>query len=690
MENNKETKEQLISELEKLRQRVVELENSETKRKQAEKALSGHLQFLQTLIDSIPTPIFYKDAQGIYTGCNKAFEGFLGKRKNEIIGKTVYDVSPSDLAKIYHEKDLDLMHQRGTQIYESSVKYADGNRRDVIFHKAAFMNTDGSLGGLIGLTLDITERKKAEERLQKSEERFQQVAENIKEWVWEVDSNGLYTYGSPTVEKLLGYKLEEVVGKKHFYDFFCLDEQEELKEAAFSVFAEKQFFKEFINRNINKDGIEVWLSTSGVPIIDDNGNLLGYRGSDIDITERKQAEERRHELEKQLRQSQKMEAIGILTGGIAHEFNNLLAPILGYTEILKSDKAENDSDRECLDQIHIAGNRAKILVSQMLAYGRQSLSQREPVKLETLVESTIKLIENTIPVNISIRKEIEVDLPPILGVPNEIHQILLNLCINASHAMQEGGDLSIRLKSKDFYKFINSEGQKREGEFIVLSVQDTGTGIEQAALDRIFDPFFTTKEVGQGSGLGLSVVQGIVVQHQGHIEVESTVGTEGDSSRRPNGTTFHVYFPVTTEEVKLHVEKTGPLSKGSERILLIDDEPTITILTKNMLEKLGYKVTDFLDSDGALKRFTEQPQDFDLVITDYEMSKMNGKQLAEKMKKICPDIPIIMFTGYAGLVAKEEIHTWGMDDLLMKPIELLELSEVVRGVLVKNQKRPRI
>ncbi len=384
-----------------------------------------------------------------------------------------------------------------------------------------------------------------------------------------------------------------------------------------------------------------------------------------DITKKKQ-------LEAQLRQSQKMEAIGALAGGIAHEFNNLLVPILGFTEMLMVDKSQGDPDRDSLEQILLAGKRAKSLVRQMLAYGQQSMSQKKLVHLDTVVEDTIKLLKNIIFPNISIKKEMDVDVQPVLGMPNELHQVLLNLCINANHAMIEGGELTIRLKNEGFRKFTTSEGLQREGKFVSLSVQDTGTGMDQTTLTRIFDPFFTTKEVGQGSGLGLSVVQGIVEQHGGLIEVESKIG---------EGTSVHVYLPPTREEATLSEPTTELRSTRKERVLLVDDEPMVIHFTQRMLENFGYKVTKFLDCVEALKAFTDHPQDFDLVLTDYGMPNMNGKQLGEKIKEIRPEIPIILFTGYSDLVAKDNIQMWGIDDLIMKPFASEELGEVVKNVL---------
>ena len=300
----------------------------------------------------------------------------------------------------------------------------------------------------------------------------------------------------------------------------------------------------------------------------------------------------------------------------------------------------------------------------MLAYGRQSISQKESIQLDVLVDEVLKLIQNTIPSNISVKKEVELDLPQIWGMPNEIHQVLLNLCINASGAMKDGGTLTISLKKN------NDSSQK--GDLIVLSVCDTGKGIESDILERIFDPFFTTKEIGEGSGLGLSVVQGIVQQHGGNIEVDSQVG---------KGSAFHIYLPVSQKETKLLTKKTKSLSKGNGRVLLVDDSDVVLLVTKRMLENLGYKVTAFLDCIEALEEFSKYPKKFDLVITDYGMPQMNGKQMTEKLKEISIDIPVILYTGYGNLVAKADVSLWKINDLLIKPCNLQTLSDTLAGVL---------
>lgn len=670
MKDEEKTKEELICELEEIRQQFAEY-------KQTEMTQQKQLQIAHKVLDNLPIGVFILDGEGRPYLANKVSQEIVGKgiipdTNTNQLGE-VYQAFFSGTNELYPTSQMPIVRALAGESCSVDNMEIHQNENVILLKVVAtpVFNDIGHVEYAVAVFHDITESKRIEDELQESERKYRSVVDALDEGVVFQLADGSIRACNKSAERILGLTADQMMGRT------SLDPRwRSIHEDGSPFPGETHPMVHTLNTGERTSNVIMgihhptgelkWISITCNPLFHKGENLpYGAVSSFTDITERKQ-------LETQLRQSHKMEAIGILTGGIAHEFNNLLSPILGYTEMLMSDKSEDDSDLNELEQIQIAGNRAKRLVQQMLAYGRQSLSQLESVDLETLLEDTLKLIKNTIPPNISIKKEIEVDLPPILGMPSEVHQVLLNLCINASQAMPDGGELMIRLKKDSSHQFINAEGQKREGAFIALSVQDRGTGMDQATLDRIFDPFFTTKEVGQGTGLGLSVVQGIVEQHRGHIQVDSKVG---------EGSTFHIYLPVAQKKVTPSVVKTEALSKGNERILLIDDEPMIINLTKKMLEKLGYKVIEFLDCVEAMKWFTDYPQDFDLVIADYGMQMMNGKQVAEKIKKVRPDIPIILFTGYGDLVPREDIGTWGMDDLLMKPFDLKQLSESVRGVL---------
>lgn len=414
------------------------------------------------------------------------------------------------------------------------------------------------------------------------------------------------------------------------------------------------------------DGAPTYLSTQYVPY-GKGGFVDGFFMMISDVTENRK-------MEALLEESQKMEAIGVLARGISHEFNNLLTPIIGFSELILMGKTDNDPDFERLQMINKAGNRAVGLIKQLLAYGRRSLPAREPLALQGILDETVKLIMSTINSNISVRQEIEEELPLVLGVSDELNQLMLNLCVNACHAMPDGGVLLLGIKKAGFCTFMTDDGNVREGNYLDLSIQDAGLGMDKNTVDRIFDPFYTTKKVGEGSGLGLSMVQNIVERHSGHIDVVSRKGI---------GTTFHIYLPIAMDELKPIKYKAEMTELNVEaKILLVDDEQMIVDYAKSMLESLGYEVVDFVDCEEALRYFKNFPDEFDLVITDYGMPVMNGKQLVSSLKEIRPDIASILTTGYGDLVDKEGISSWGINQLLIKPFERSELHDAVKDILV--------
>ncbi|MDX2499180.1 MAG: response regulator, partial [Deltaproteobacteria bacterium] len=390
-----------------------------------------------------------------------------------------------------------------------------------------------------------------------------------------------------------------------------------------------------------------------------------------DVTERSR-------LEQQLQQAQKFEAIGTLAGGIAHDFNNILFPIVGYTELTMDDTPEDSQARQNLQEVLKATNRAKELVQQILAFSRQSSQERKPLKIQYLIKEAFKLLRATIPSSIEIDCDIDEFCGPINGDPTQIHQIIMNLCTNAYHAMQEsGGKLEVKLKEINInYEQSQERVGMKIGKHIELTVKDSGHGMDQQVMDRIFEPYYTTKEQGKGTGLGLSVIHGIVKNYGGDIVVSSQSG---------KGSTFKVYLPVI-DEFEEEIETTAPSTEinGTERILLVDDEKQIIDIEQQILERLGYKVTPKTDSEEALEEFAAQPDRFDLVITDMTMPKMTGDQLAKRMMDIKPQIPVILCTGFNEAITEEKALAMGIDKFIMKPIIKDDLANTIRTVLDNN------
>ena len=406
---------------------------------------------------------------------------------------------------------------------------------------------------------------------------------------------------------------------------------------------------------------------------DEKGNTVHLQGTIKDLTEQRK-------LEARLQHTHKMEAIGTLAGGIAHDFNNMLGMILGFTEIALLDLPQGSRSYTSLHKALGATHRAKDLVRQIVAFSRPVDQERKLIDITPVIHESLKLIRASLPTTIEIREDITCR-GAILGDPSEIEQLIMNLCTNAYHAMRgQVGLLDISLRDIDL-KTIQTFDYKdlSPGKYVRLTVSDTGCGIDPAIRDRIFDPYFTTKPTGEGSGLGLSIVHGIVTNYGGSIKVDSTPG---------QGATFDIYLPaVARESSESGPEANQAAPTGTGTVLYVDDEAALVEVGKLMLELLGYRVVAATNSMEALKMFMDQPDEFDAVVTDMTMPNMTGVELARKVMEIRPEIPIILCTGYSDLINKEKAKELGIRGFLMKPFNLLGLSTMMKNVLGTNVQR---
>jgi signal transduction histidine kinase/CheY-like chemotaxis protein len=411
-------------------------------------------------------------------------------------------------------------------------------------------------------------------------------------------------------------------------------------------------------------------------------NIMNFDGKDHyfaygrDISARARAEEKRRELEIQLLQAQKMEAIGTLAGGIAHDFNNILSSVLGFAELVKLDIQENDLElRSNIEEVITAGIRAKDLVRHILTFSRHTEVDKGPLRIWPLIEEVLKFLKASLPRSIEIKTKIDDYKVTVFGDSTQFHQIMMNLCTNAAHAMQtDGGVLEICLE-----KAIFSENEAhiydnlKPGDYLMLSVSDTGHGISEEKLDRIFDPFFTTKERGEGTGLGLSVVHGIIKDMQGAISVASEPG---------KGTTFQILLPIYKGAAKLDtLTPEKELQKGRGRILFVDDEESICESTRMILTKIGYHVTTLTDSVKALELFASDPEAFDLIITDLGMPKMNGLELSKQILGKKANVPILLCTGFSEGITQDVLQNIGIKEMVMKPLIATELADIVKDAM---------
>ena len=526
------------------------------------------------------------------------------------------------------------------------------------------------------------ELKESRRVLAKSEEKFRTVADYIYDWEYWRATDGSFVYISPSCERITGYKPEEFCQDPGLLGIIIHPDDRENFARHIDDIAKGVANKDFQTltfRITTRSGKECYIEHICREVFNQAGNSLGRRVTNRDITEGKRAEVEKAKMQTQLQQAQKMEAIGTLAGGIAHDFNNILSAILGYAEMAQEDSPAGSILKRDIDQVVKASHRAKDLVKQILAFSRQTETELIPIQPAMIVREAAKMLRSSLPSTIDIQQNIDVNSGPILADPTQIHQIVMNLCTNAFHAMEEtGGTLSISLEKKTLTEkdIVNQPGM-HSGDFVQLSVGDTGPGIAPELWDKIFDPYFTTKEIGKGTGMGLSILHGIVKNYGGSVSFNSHPG---------EGTVFQVLLPVMAAEAVVEDKPEEIVRLGNERILFIDDEEILADMGKSMLERLGYQVTVRSSSLEALTTFQNQPDMFDLIIADQTMPGMTGSDLARRILQIRPFMPIILCTGYSSLITEEKAKSLGIKGFAMKPLARKSIAVLIREVLDRGVK----
>ena len=649
---------------------VIGISRDITKRRKAMESLQESEERFRETVELLPSIVCEYDTKGRFTYVNnyglKTFGYTLSDLEQGLHASQM--LLPDEMESFKDRFSLILKGEK-PESYEYRLQHKDGSIIYVLANSAPIYK-DGKIAGVRSSITPITERKQAEEALKKSESMRHGIFMTAPIGITVVKDRTFIDANSEFCN-IVGYNEKELIGTTTRILYESDEEWIRVGSKLYTPLWE-QGFASAETHHIRKDGEIRDIVLRAAPVLTDDVSA-GVVFTIEDVTNRKLAEEEKKKLEAQLQQAQKMEAIGTLAGGIAHDFNNILSAVIGYTEISLDDVAKGTLLYSNLQEVLIAGHRAKDLVNQILTFARRSDAEVKPTKVSTIAKETLKLIRSTIPASIEIKQNIHSD-SLIMANPALVHQIFMNLYTNANHAMEdEGGVLEVNLKDvKLDSTFTGLHKEMKPGDYLKISVSDTGTGISPDIIESIFEPYLTTKEPGEGTGMGLAVVHGIVKGYGGEITVQSKMG---------KGTVFTVYLPVTKKHIHIKPYPVEEVPLGTERILFVDDELPIVKMNKQALESLGYKVTIRTSSIEALEVFRSMPNDFDLVITDMTMPNMNGDKLAGELMKIRPDIPVIISTGYSKKISDERAAEIGIKAFAMKPISKAELAKTVRKVL---------
>ena len=660
---------------EELKQKVVELEKQLSDVIHAEAALKNERKFLFEVLYWIDSLVIVIDLNGRIVSFNRSSERLSGYCFEDVKNKPFWDfLLTNDEMEGVKSAIQDVVDKGMPNTFQNYWVSKDGRRYLISWVNSPLGNTDGTIEYILCTGHDITKRKRAEEALSNSEMRFRELADSLPQVIFETDRQGNLTYVNDKAYSVFGYHKKDFDKGMSALETL-IPEDRELAATNISRVMEGENTSRAEYTALKKDGTTFPISIHSNRIVAGE-EVCGIRGVLIDLTEFKNSAAEKRELEIKLQQAQKMEAIGTLAGGIAHDFNNILGALIGYIELTKLDVTEQNTQNN-LNQALVAADRAKDLVKQILAFSRQTDKERVPVQLDKIAEEVIKFIRATTPTTIDVRQETDENIGAVFANPTEIHQIIMNFCTNAIHAIgQQNGVLKIKIQNVDVDKNMTTLLPELDpGPYVNFTFADTGHGMTTETRSRIFDPYFTTKEKGVGTGLGLAVVHGIVKGYDGAISVDSKPG---------KGTTFNVYLP-RIELGDPYSEEIAELPKGgNERILFVDDEKMLVDIGKKMLERLGYKVATRTSPLEALELFKAKPHVFDLVITDQTMPGITGDKFAQKLMQVRSDIPVILCTGYSQIIDENRAQNNGIKAFISKPILLNDMGSTVRKVLDQN------
>jgi PAS domain S-box-containing protein len=658
--------EALIHEL-RVHQIELEMQNDELRSAQLE--LSESRDRYIELYDYAPVGYVSLTPKNIIVGANLTLCTMLGIERNSLIKQPFSKIILRGDQDAFYLTRRKLIDSKAKQICELKLLKADGTSFYASLECRPQLDADENITQIRIALTDITERKKAEEEKEKD------YMNKIGVMVVAINIDGSVDFINKSGCEFLGYKSEEIIGKNWFEDFILHCGKENKDGVVCKILNGCKDSVEGCEREVRtKSGVIRMISWNCVPILDVNGKVTGVISTGEDITDQKKSEEEKKKLWNQLLQSQKLESIGRLTGGIAHDFNNILTTTIGFSSIAYEKMSDDNPLKEMIEKVHNSGERAAKLINQLMMFSCKQVLEMMPININDSVNAIIDMIKSTIGENIKIDLELDKGLNNIMGDETQVEQVLMNLVVNARDAMPKGG--SIKIKSQNIIignELTHVTPELTAGDYVELSIMDTGHGMSDEIRERIFDPFFTSKEIGKGTGLGLSTVFGIVKQHKGAILVESVIG---------KGTEYKIYFPVTKVKTQLKArEVIKEVSGGKETIMVVEDNPDVRLLFTTILKPLGYNIIEAESAESALKAIQSHEGRIDLLLTDLLLPGMDGFDLYQDISKVHPDTKVLFVSGFIeDSVVLKELQN-GNFPYLKKPLDTRELSITVREIL---------
>ena len=654
------------------RQAFEQLEDEMTVRRRIEDALQESEKNYRALVENMQALICRFLPDGTLSFVNSAYCHYFKKAREELVGKNFFKFIPEKEQSKVRKHFRSLTQENPVSSYEHRVLAPDGEIRWQTWTDHAIFDDSGVLQQYQSIGLDITESKKTEQALRESEARFRELAELMPETIFEVNLEGQLTFVNRNAYNYFGYTQADLKRGLSSFDMIIPADRDRAQENVTRILSGEQTgLNEYTA--LRKDGTTFPVLIYSAPIFKE-GEPVGLRGFVIDITDRKTAEEERRKLEVQFQQAQRFEALGTLAGGIAHDFNNLLMNIQGNTSLMLFELDNTHPHFELLKNIEKQVKSGAQLTRQMLGYARKGKFNVKPLDLNQIVDESAETFGRTRK-EITIERIFEKDLFSIAADESQIDQVLLNLYVNAADAMPGGGKLILKTQNQTHLNIKSDHYNPMPGNYVQLTITDTGSGMDKTTLERIFDPFFTTKEMGRGTGLGLASVYGIIKSHDGYIDVES---------EKDRGTTFTIFLPASESGVEGDAEADVRLIKGSGTLLIVDDEELVLDVGVNMLKKLGYTVLKALNGTEAVEIFKANKEKIKMVILDIIMPDMGGGQVYDKIKAINPQVKVLLCSGYSVDGQAIELLERGCEGFMQKPFTMVELSGKITQILKKD------